>query len=92
VVFKLPLSSVEKTLAKKALCIVSKNTRQKSSLPSVKKHSPKKLFVKCQKDTRQKDTGQRVSLLSVFLPGFFVWHTTKSFFAESSKKNTRQIV
>ena len=78
---------------------VEKNTRQRALCRVLYFwHSPNKLFAECKKNTRQRN-----SLLSVknktlgkdllrqvfsFTDGFFVWHSTKSFFTKCLKKHS----
>jgi hypothetical protein len=77
---------LQNVISKLSLPIVGKNTRQRSSLPSVKKHSTKKLFIECKNKTLDKNCLCRVHFYQVF----FVWHSAKNFFAECPKENARQ--
>jgi hypothetical protein len=62
--------SAKKHLAKKLLCRVQKNTRQRPSLPSAKKHSAKKLLCRVPKKTLGKEGLCRV----------FFFHSAMQFF------------
>jgi hypothetical protein len=65
--------NVEKSTRQRALAECSIfDTRQRSSLPSVKKN------------TRQRSSSPSV----FFYRGFFAWHSAKSFFTECPKKHS----